>query len=564
MLWTNLLPKNGANPYYNAFYARTVPNYTSAGVQPDDPSNSNAIMFANQMENFKAGLTNGYPRCPAFAPLPAIYPGNGIYLPTETGYGGGFAEEFSRHFASASFDCPSCEDKDKSGFYFNGSLWVAGLKTAYRFSFLAINGTSLEEDFDYLPTNVCPESLLTVSNSPEFSQWSDTRNAMTYLNLLTNTIFNASYIGKTLPIQIGTSEYGNLFFNAAFVARAVSLFLSIFAILLMNGTWPLSVWRLSYERSARIALMMKTVGMRPYAYVLGMYIFDMIVSCIFSVGAMVGAVELNLSRFRGAPLAYLVLTAVLSAHALSGVAILLVQVYSKRSTLLSLLAAVFSIASTIGSLLLIVIKYPEQGDWPNALSIIPFFAQSRCVFDLLVYHEATDEVNIALALLFVTGTVAIAFSLILEYEIDLAVLFGYCGVHEAPEAYHAIAKNDDAGGDVELGAMTPGGQPDRGDHSDKMPDSMCCACSRSDYAIFPMKHRQAEADEDLDAGLVDEEVTRENEMMTQLTDRHVGPDAQHAPFEPPAHIHDPAVAIGISKVRHTYPTSLNGTPGTKV
>ena len=569
ILWSDVAVQE-ADFYYNRLYFRPKPNYSS-----HVNSGSNSFMYSNQEMIYQASLKNGYPRCPAYAPLPDIYGEDGIYKPSEFSEVN-FTEEFSKFFASAVYDCPTCYNySSTSGAYFDGTLWVADLddddSSSYRYSYLSFNGTDIasgDDQDDYFPVSVCPDFLGRLINKPYYSEVSNTRNVMTYLNLLSNSLYDPNVVGKTLPIQTGTSEYGHLFFDAAGVARIVSLFLSIFALLLMNGTWPLAVWRLSYERSQRIALMMKTVGMRSYAYVLGMYSTDMLIACVFSVGAMVGAVELNFSRFKNAPLAFLVLTAVLSAHALNCFAILLVQVYSNRSTLLSLMSAVFSVASTIGSLLLIVIKYPNDGDWPNALSLIPFFAQSRCVYILLVYHKVTDEVSIALTLLFAFGIACMVTSLVLEYEINIPYLIEYFR-NQANLQVHRnfeMRKPEEGTGDIELGEIS-GNESQKNNREqpavdEGAPNSLFCFCQKSEYVVIPAKNRLEQTDV-IDDDLVDEDVVRENHLMNSLTSISLSTTVPSL-IKIPEKISDPQVAIGICQVRYTYPTSLSGIPGTRV
>ena len=265
--------------YYDVFYMRSPPNYTAvANIDTDSGSDrSNQYMYSLQQQTYFAGtLTEYSPRCPAYAPLSLLDGDESgeIYTPVSID-SNAFTIEFANYFAAASYECPTCHSNSSSS-SFDGTVWVADIKTGedsdlYKYAFISFNGSIINNYYyNFFSTPACPAFLGWITNRPSYALISNTRNAQIYLNLLSNLIYNAEAVAEgTLPLQTGISEYGNLFFDAAAVARIVSLFLSIFALLLMNGTWPLAVWRLSYERSARIALMMKTVGMRPYAYVLG-------------------------------------------------------------------------------------------------------------------------------------------------------------------------------------------------------------------------------------------------------------------------------------------------------
>jgi hypothetical protein len=66
-----------------------------------------------------------------------------------------------------------------------------------------------------------------------------------------------------------------------------------------------------------------------------------------------------------------------------------------------------SIFSTIFSVLLQIFYYNDDGTWPRIYNAVPFFAQTRAVFLLLVYNQVTDEVASAWAALFAVGLVCV-------------------------------------------------------------------------------------------------------------------------------------------------------------
>ena len=58
--------------------------------------------------------------------------------------------------------------------------------------------------------------------------------------------------------------------------------------------------------------------------------------------------------------------------------------------------------------------FPNDGDWPLALSLLPFLAQGRALYIVLVYHTSSPEVSGSLLLLFGVGTVI----LLVAFAID--------------------------------------------------------------------------------------------------------------------------------------------------
>ena len=119
---------------------------------------------------------------------------------------------------------------------------------------------------------------------------------------------------------------------------------------------------------------------------------------------MVVAVKLKLSIFTNAPLDYLIATAILSAHAFSGMGMLMVRWGPNNARLATVVSTVLSLGLSIGSMLLIFIYYTLLNHpWPNALSLIPWFAQSRAVYNLLNNGHVDEQVSTALGLLFVVG-----------------------------------------------------------------------------------------------------------------------------------------------------------------
>lgn len=134
---------------------------------------------------------------------------------------------------------------------------------------------------------------------------------------------------------------------------------------------------------------------------------------------MILATQLGLSRFDGAPLGYLICITLVSCHAIIGVAQMIVRIAPMKSRLLPMISAIGSMALTVTSMILTLLLYPNDGDWPIALSLIPFFAQSRSVYLVLVNHGPSYEVDVSLAFLFMVGTLSLMFTLITETELDI-------------------------------------------------------------------------------------------------------------------------------------------------
>lgn len=69
-----------------------------------------------------------------------------------------------------------------------------------------------------------------------------------------------------------------------------------------------------------------------------------------------------------------------------------------------------------------ILHFKQDGDWPWQLSIYPFFAQYRCLYIILAYQRTSKEVDVALSLLFVVGSICLACAYILELNLPLPAL----------------------------------------------------------------------------------------------------------------------------------------------
>jgi hypothetical protein len=247
--------------------------------------------------------------------------------------------------------------------------------------------------------------------------------AMTYLNLLSNLLIQPEL--ETYDIQAGYSTYGQLYFQAQFISMRFATVYIIIAMLLVNGFWPIAVWRLSHERSNEIVQMMKTVGMRSNSYILGMFLFDNLVQIITGVLMIIMSTELNIKSFSEAPLGGLIVTVCLSSFALNAMSLVIVRILNKYSSILPLMAPCLCIISTVSITLINIIVYPDDGDWPWYMSIYPFFAQGRALYILLVYQDISSDVIEIFITLFLFGLFCLVTVYLMEIEQRFTIIIDF-------------------------------------------------------------------------------------------------------------------------------------------
>lgn len=286
----------------------------------------------------------------------------------------------------------------------------------YPYGFIDYESQYLYNYNYYMDPAVCPDQVKLMDTAISYYRTAGkTAQAGTYLNYLSNSMLHRDM--SQFPIQMGFSSYGKLSFGEdTSVSSGQANILTLIGMFLMNAFWPMTVWRLAHERSQDIVLMMRTVGMLPFSYIGGMLSFDMLVASITGAVMIIFAVVLGLSLFEGAPIAYLVAVVVLSAWALNGLALIMVKLLDKKSSAFSMAAPCFLVASVAAASILNSLVYPKDGDWPWALSLFPFFAQSRALYLLLINHEPSAEVFISLGLLLIFGGVCLVVTYLLEVE----------------------------------------------------------------------------------------------------------------------------------------------------
>ena len=185
---------------------------------------------------------------------------------------------FAQHFADASFDCPNCFQSLSTpwnhSIYFDGTLWVANTDindSGYPYAFIDITPSITEAS---VSTKYCPQNIQKLSFGPIYTFTNRTRLVMQYLNILSNSLSDPTLTNYT--IQGGTSPYGVLDYTLNF-AQDVAFILTIFVVVILNGFWPFTVWRLSYEWTSNIRLMMKAMGLRwvgpPIVFLSQLYLY---------------------------------------------------------------------------------------------------------------------------------------------------------------------------------------------------------------------------------------------------------------------------------------------------
>ena len=212
------------------------------------------------------------------------------------------------------------------------------------------------------------------------------------------------------------------------------------------------MWRLANERAWGIVDYVNTVGLRPWTYLLGMLFFDVTLSIATGM-AMVGfAVGCKLGRFDGAPVDLLFYTVFCSSIALNGLATLSTKVVTalsggsgtaaqgSSSSLLSNIAAVLTVTMPVVSAFLTTLLYYEDGSWPDELSLVPWLAQGRCLYVILVYHRTNSEVDAALGIMFAFGIGCVGLTIVLDEKDALVAYLSELSLSETTN--HSISDSE--------------------------------------------------------------------------------------------------------------------------
>jgi ABC-type multidrug transport system ATPase subunit len=418
----------------------------------------NEMMFRNQKRNF-GDITDGTAFKSSYS-FPNCY----YSFDMMTNSTGDIQLDYGKYFTDAIFDCQSCAlNGGNKSMYFEGTLWVIAIEDSdlypYAFinfptpsilqastasiveetssdlkshSFLRINELIQATDKakitpDTARDEVCPNNV--GAYFPSMYMW-DIRNpasvtrtaeltnntiqAMQFLNILSNSILDPS--GKSYLIQGGVSSYSSVAYNYGTSTFLVFL-LTMLTVLIMNGIFPMAVWRLSYEKVQTLRLMMNSIGLRDPWYVFSMFLFDLMAMLLINLVVVIIFVQAGLSYFKKVPLGYLIALAILSAYVMASFGFALVRLMPiTNSRMTTLLATLMNFALGVAGSLICIINFPQVSSdegshetivWPTALSIIPHFAQVRALWVLLTIGEANQEVSNAFALMFAFGTLCL-------------------------------------------------------------------------------------------------------------------------------------------------------------
>lgn len=447
-VWSNLFESTTLNNYYSD--RNLYISYRAPPVGMNASNNAgNEYLYSNQQYIYEGTLNTAYPKCDAYSPESLI---GSTVTPS---YSLWFQQNFSDMFTDAMLICPDCNENGNNNdgdIYFNGSLWTTVVALQYNndnvilnylYGYLDVISSQLDETQNYLGKK-CPDGIAQFSISINqngnlyYSKNGNNNIAMTYLNFLSNLLIQADL--ETYDIQAGYSTYGVLSFQAQRIASRFATIWIIIAMLLVNGFWPIAVWRLSYERSQEIVLMIKTVGMRSKSYILGMFLFDNLVQIVTGSLMIIMSTELNIKSFSEAPIGGLILTICLSSFALNSMSLVMVRILNKYSSILPLMAPCLCIVSTVAITLINILVYPNDGDWPWYMSIYPFFAQGRALYILLVFQVVSSDVIEIFVTFFLFGLFCLFTTYLMEMEQPFNIITGF--VKDKLNLKEAISKDE--------------------------------------------------------------------------------------------------------------------------
>jgi hypothetical protein len=334
-------------------------------VQNENTYSSNTpndMQYEAQQHVLSGTIDTNYPYCPLYSPYTTF--GDSEWDESE------YSTIFGQNFSDACFACAQCRSASSPSVevFFDGTLWVSESEREYKidpkpnnfqytYGYLNFVSSELEEYTNYLNKAYCPNGIGAVMKNVMYAYYSQTTVAMAYLNTLSNSMLDPEL--DEFTIQAAYSQYGSLFFDAQLISLFASFLLTMFSMLILNVLWPLSVWRLAYERGSDISLMMRTVGMRASTYVGGMFIFDMILSVVIGAVMLGTAKGIGMFQFKDAPIGYLLAIILLSSYALNALSLVIVRLSAKNAGIISLVAACLAMGSAVTCGLLSQILYPK-------------------------------------------------------------------------------------------------------------------------------------------------------------------------------------------------------------
>jgi hypothetical protein len=224
---------------------------------------ANNAMYSYQESVLSDTQTTDYPECSYYAP-DTLTGGN---VDTK-----GVAQNYSDIMADVVFVCPDCVSllpgqapNESQSIYFNGDFWATSISTKscyegsckqYPYGYLNYRDRYTDKNTSYIGED-CPVGIEVMEMNQDVYYYGkdQTLISMTYMNLLSNLLLDP--LLQEYSIQGGYSDYGDLNFDAAIISQSQANILTVIAMMLLNGFWPLAVWRLAHERSQDIVHMMR-------------------------------------------------------------------------------------------------------------------------------------------------------------------------------------------------------------------------------------------------------------------------------------------------------------------
>lgn len=327
IIWNDLLSGNGYNSYKKRnLLLRHLPSAisTSTSTSTSATATANTYQYQSQLDNaiqLQADVSVLALRTNAVCDIyPALLP---LYPPTWTN-SSGLVQAYSDLYADAAFECSTCSYNSStanSGQYFKGTMWVS-MADPYQYALLPFTANStvgLGVDWDEPDSNgydwdsmgcawdsdgrsddaVPDHDVISALSRQGFESpfMSQEHIALRYMNHLSNSLLNPTQSSETFEIQVGFSTYGRLVFDGYIFSGFVSFMFTMVGMMLLNGFWPMSVWRLAYERTNSLVGMMYTVGMGKMTYLSGMFMFDVLISTTTGVVMVLFAKGVKLQAF---------------------------------------------------------------------------------------------------------------------------------------------------------------------------------------------------------------------------------------------------------------------------
>merc|ERR1711871_1499634 len=268
-----------------------------------------------------------------------------------------------------------------------------------------------------------------------------------WLNYLSNSIANATnerlIQGTVGPFAI-LLYYPEAYYYGMREMYLVPITYCTYFVFILQLTFPMAVWRLSYERQLGLLSTMRTTGVNMINYICGMFIYDVVTAII--VGWLM-TLLMYLLQVRGvygndSNVGDLFGIVVINAVAMTGFGFLLVVSVDRLPYLLTCganssggsrskvitsanvtIAEIIVLVSTLSMIFLLEEVFPRYDDenWNDAMALATPIATSRAVWLVTGYHEGKYRECFTRLLLvqFFSGVAYFVIALLLEENVDL-------------------------------------------------------------------------------------------------------------------------------------------------